>query len=552
MPSTKIPLKVQKRSGFDWSHHSAFSQKVGIITPLFVNEVIPNSKIFLRYALAGSMPPLSTDAYVKCYYDVRAFFVPMRLLYGGFESWFTDYPYQTITRSNLDNRVQSAKAFMPYFSIDYNDAHRFIGANTLSDYLGYMADTADIASADQNIVISAMPFLAYHRLCDDWFRQPNITVSKFGRPDSTLTVYVDPAHDYFVSMCPFVSMSSAGREIIPVSYTGTSVSPNCLFADGSSIFGFCRANYDYDYFTNALPSAQLGTPMSVASASSFSIAALRSANSLQQFAELNMLAGSNLVSSVKARYGANLHDSIAQRSVYLGGARIDIANKSVDVTTNTQSGYTANPFITSPGSSGGKVYAQGSDILIDDFVVNEPGYIFVVGVVVPKVTYSSGIRRYLRHYIGSGSIVDMANPLLQNVGNQPIYQYELNGSLLGHAGADINIFGYTDRYAEMMTMEDECHGLMRKGETLESFVAQRSWSGTQAPVIGTNFLEIPNDAIDNISAVNQQLSQYGFYGQAAFDCKVSMPLAQYSLPSLQNPAYEHGKTVVVHRGGFRF
>ena len=549
MTAVKIPVKVQKRSGFDWSHHNALSQKVGQIVPIFINEVIPNSKIYLRFAMAGSMPPLASDAYMKCYYDIRAFAVPMRLLYGGFESWFADYPYNVVAYSG-GNVIQQVKSNLPVVDIDYSDAlavTRTIYTGSLLDYLGFKSPVSP-GSLDQNIRFSAMPLLAYHKLCDDWFRQPNISVSAFARPADT---DIKATSAYFCAMAPFVHMKQ-GAEVIPVVSSGTGLSNNTFFADGVSLFDLRSANYDYDYFTNALPSKQLGTAYSVATTgNNFSIEALRNANSLQQFAELNQLCGSNLVSVVKGRYGANLHDSIAQRSIYLGGCRIDIANRAVDVKNSTSAGYSVNPFINQPGSSGGKVICQGTDVIIDNFVANEPMYIIVVGVVIPKVTYGTGIRRYLRHYIGNGSIVDMPNPMLQNIGNQPIYRYELNGCL-GISGDENQVFGYTDRYAEAMTMEDECHALMSIYNSLGSFVAQRSFDEFDSPVIGTNFLQIPDSALNNITAVSGQISQYGFYGQFAFDCKVAMPLAQYSMPSLQNPAYEHGKTITLHRGGFRF
>ena len=550
MVATKIPIKVQKRSGFDKSHHNALTQKVGTITPILVDELIPNSKVNLRFALAGSLPPLAVDTYMKCYYDVRAFFVPFRLLAGGFESWFSDYEYPVVIGSSTTNLISSSKAFMPVISVDLTtvDTTSIFGSGTLSDYLGYKDASQSISTPDENVVISALPFLAYHKICNDWFRQPNITKEYFARP-GTSSSYVYPRFGlaYGAAMCPFASFESLANATATA--VGDADDAPFLLADGHSIFRLRQANYDYDYFTNALPSAQLGNPMTVASASSFTIPALRVANSLQQFAELNQLAGSNLVDVVRARYGANLSKGVAQRCIYLGGSRIDFGSKSVDVTADNNANQ--NPFVSVVGGSAGKAYLQGTDLIVDGFTAEEPGYLFVVGTIIPKVTYGTGVRRYLRHYISAGSITDMANPLLQNVGNQPIYAWELNASL-GDSAYSSKVFGYTDRYGEFMTMEDEVHGLMVSGQSLDSFVAQRAFAYSDSVSINSSFLSISIYALDNITAVSSQIGSYGFYGQFAFDYKVSQPLAQYSLPSLQNPAYEHGETVMVHRGGFRF
>ena len=444
MVPTKIPIKVQKRSGFEKSHHNALSQKVGVITPLMVDEIIPNSKVNLRYALAGSLPPLATDTYMKCYFDIRAFFVPLRLLSGSFNSWFSDYEYNYLSGGS----VISAKAFMPYLSIDPQvDFAGIFGPQTLSDYLGYKCpDISDLVNLDGPIEISVLPYLAYHKICADWFRQPNITKDFFARP---AFVGASGSNDHAVSFCPFSAFITSSDAVLPV--VNDRYDANIVFTDGISVFDLRSANYDYDYFTNGLPSAQLGNPITVQSVNDFSIASLRVGNALQEFAEINQLAGPNEVSVVRARYGAKLHDSITQRSLYLGGARLDFGTKSVDIRVNAGS-VSSNPFSGTAGASAGKAFVQGTDVIIDGFTANEPGYIFVVGVIIPKVTYGSGIRRYLRHYIKAGSITDMANPMLQGVGNQPIYDYELTSSLgFNHQEQP---FGYTDRYAEFMTMEE--------------------------------------------------------------------------------------------------
>lgn len=548
--SVKVPIKVQKRSGFDKSHHCSLSQHIGKIVPIMVDEIIANTKVHLRFALAGSMAPLATDAYMKCYYDVRAFFVPMRILYGGFESWFSDYTYPSVRRTDVEdsNEVSFDKSFLPILEFDSTaDLQTIFARNTLSDYLGFKALPSTLALVDSNFRLSAMPYLAYHKVVNDWYRQPNITRDFFARPSTPVSPALDSSAEYIASMLPYISFPALSTAVLPVKYIEDD---NLKLADGVSLLSLRSCNYDYDYFTNALPSAQLNSPMSVASSSSFTIASLRVANSLQQFAELNMLAGSNIVDVLKARYGANLSRGITQRAIYLGGSRIDVGTKAVDNNTGVTGNNVNNPFAGILGSVGGKAVVQGTDLIIEDFVAEEPGYIFVMGSIIPKVTYGSGVRRYLRHYISSGSLADMANPMLQNVGNQPIYAYELDGGL--GMSSEAQVFGFTDRYADFMTYEDEVHGLLSYGESLQSFVAQRVFHPNEDLSICTDFLEIPSDALNNISAVGSQVSDYGFYGQVAFDYKISQPLAQYSLPSLQNPAYEHGKSVMVHRGGFRF
>ena len=54
----KVPVKVQRRSGFDKSFQNLFSSKVGTITPILTDELIPNSTVNLKIAMTTQLPPL--------------------------------------------------------------------------------------------------------------------------------------------------------------------------------------------------------------------------------------------------------------------------------------------------------------------------------------------------------------------------------------------------------------------------------------------------------------------------------------------------------------
>ena len=78
-----------------------------------------------------------------------------------------------------------------------------------------------------------------------------------------------------------------------------------------------------------------------------------------------------------------------------------------------------------PSHDNGAKYSSpiGSDksSLVGDFSVTEFGYLMVIGSIVPDAVYSTGVNRdFFRLQIG-----DFAFPLLQGVGDQPIYKAEL-------------------------------------------------------------------------------------------------------------------------------
>ena len=83
----KAVVKVQKKSGFDKSFQNLFTSKVGTITPVLVDELIPNTTVNLKMAITTQLPPLASDTFMRVKQKYAAFFVPTRILMPGFENW---------------------------------------------------------------------------------------------------------------------------------------------------------------------------------------------------------------------------------------------------------------------------------------------------------------------------------------------------------------------------------------------------------------------------------------------------------------------------------
>ena len=548
----KAPVNVPKLSGFDKSHQNLLTTKCGTITPILIDELIPGSKVNLKLALSASLPPLASETFMRCSVKVRAFFVPFRLLSGSFESWFTDtekkYAVSSVTGV-------AKKGLLPVIgnlnsTTDATAISAMTAVGGLFDYLGFKTGNT-ITLSTSGTAISAMPALAYHRVYHDWFRNSLVQADVFLPPSSNSGI--SPASNAnFLGLAPYVFTNSTDPIYV---YSSTA---QLALADGKYIYELRQENFGLDYFTTATPSPQQGSAEVVSFSTSgstgqFSIAALRAANSMQQFKERNNLAGNLFVEQCYARYGVSPSDGVAQRSLYLGSADYEVYSKGVNVTaqsfdTNAATSFnaTTNPLADSPGAQFGVAKAIGNGNLVSGFEAKEPGYLLVTATLVPRVTYSSGIHKRWTNYVGAGSLADLANPILQNVGPQPIMQYELTGN-----GTSTSVFGYTDRYASFKTMEDELHGIVRDGSSLQSFALQRSFSVNSTPSINSSFLQIPTNYMDQVTAVTSAISTYGCWMDCYFDYKVAQPLAKYSLPSLQDPAYEHGRTIIVNKGGKR-
>ncbi|AYQ58205.1 putative VP1 [Microviridae sp.] len=536
----KAPVSVPKLSGFDKSFQNILTSKVGTITPILVDELIPGSRVNLRAAISASLPPLASDTFMRCSIKCEAFFVPMRLLCGSFESFFTDNPkrfYEGSTPSVVKGLLPVLKSYAtgsntPEF---VKDIQRVGG---LADYLNYKSsDTTLLGSKG----ISAMPFLAYWKIWEDWYRNSLVQTECFLPAGNSLAP--SPRGASTAAISPFTFFDADGEMHSPFMTTDA----EATLANGVRLTQLAQRNFGLDYFTTATPQPQQGASSGVSFATDgpegqFSIAALRSANSLQQFKERNNLLGNLYVEQIRGRYGVRPSDGVAQRSIYLGRAECEVYTKGIFQSNSQEdiSGYAANPFGT-VGARYGSAYASGDQLNVN-FTATECGYFFVMATLVPRVTYSSGVDRMLTRYVGEGSLVEMANPILQNVGPEPIYNYEL-------ASSGDHVFGYTDRYGSFKIKHDQLHGLLRDGQSLQSFALQRTFGNGSTQTLNSAFLEIPTNYMDQVTAVSGWLSEYGYILDSYFDYKVSMPLSKYALPSLQDPAYEHGETIVVSKGG---
>lgn len=537
-----VNVKVTPVSGHSMSHRNTLTGKVGTLIPVLVEEVCPNSRMHLQTSFSVKLPPLASETFANIDYRLEAFFVPHRLLCNSSTPIICG---QNRLREGLQD---GAQYYFPIFNMESDDAQALTEVaqdfqpGTLADYLGFRGMPKQFLAQGEPNYFPVLPFYAYHLIWDYWYRNKLVQKSIFDEDYATL------------NQCPIartpMNAFKANNYILPM-YPYSSFDETKVFVDGSSIFSLRQRNFDSDYFTTSTLSPQLGVAQNVtlpvtASKGQMSIASLRAANSLQQFAERNNLSGIDDVNYYKAMYGAHLDYGVAQHPVCLGSVSVPIYVNGV-YQNGSNNEQTNNPFM-SVGTQYGSGGVNETSVVIKDFTANEFGYIFVLGSLVPRVSYSSGTRRYLSHHLlGNNTGADFANPLLQNVGPQPVYNWEFEAAT--PFVQNTPIFGYQTRFAEWLSHPDEVHGEFVDGRTLDSFVLQRSFNSSVAG-ISDSFLQIPTNYLDQIFAVTpQQETGFSYWVDMLHKWNVSSPLQDFVIPSLQNPAYEHGQDVNIRKNG---
>ena len=546
----RVPIESPNRSGFDMPYENMFTGRCGTLYPVFVKECLPNETHSLRLMFEAELPPMVSNFFGRIDLVYEAFFVPNNLLWSGWEH-FAMHP-----TSNPTYPEGASVAVKPR-SIPHINTYGLsgsMGKGSLSDFLGVKSVTVG-ASQASSPTFSSLPFLAYHRIWDDWYRNTIVQAPVFFAPNLS----VNPRSGAYA---PYVSYVIPGLSDDDADNVGTfngapdnkALSPT--LGDGVNLLSLRQRNWNLDYFTAATPQPQAGGASSITfnvnvdtatgdGAGSVTVSAIRQANAIQKWMERNNLVGYDYADQVYAQYGVYPDNRMLRKPIYLGRYIEPVYNRSIHQTSASQAAG-KNPFAVSGegvGARFGSSQSNGKGTLFENFKSTDHGFLMVMCSLRPHAYYSSGNNRMLyRKYIG-----DVAFPLLSGTGDMAIRQRELVGDV---AIAGDGVFGYIDQYADYKTSVDEVHGLLVDGQPLDAFVLQRSFAvsgGSGAPTISSSFLQIPETFLDQVKQVTSVPVDY--WCSCFFDYKKISPLPVHSVPTLGDLKNAH--TEYVRKGGMR-
>lgn len=590
----EAPIKVQNRNGFDLSHTHSGTSKCGQLVPVLTKLLAPNSTISLGVNAEVSLPPLVAPFYGKIDFAIEGFITPLSILYGGWKHFITnnDPSNFPVTQQDLltdksdptiitSNRSGFGKAgyALPVFPLVQVGSNDRAGFNTLSgtndniyDYMGLNFRSFITWSDTDDIDISLMPALCYHKICDVFYRNtkltntwfavnPNVGVSsdivfssdnlKAGLAYNVKNVSLI-WHSFYTNSIP---SSSAGDSSVGwAAYPRFVTSSQLTFPDGVSVFSTRQRNYSRDYFTSAVASPQQGGAsilqfrVDVSSAGNesgeFTINSLRMANSLQKFLETNNLSG-EYADMMRNRWGVRPIDADFDEPHYLGRVVIPVYQHTISQSVQT-AGQEGGNYFTDLGKLGAQASrgaANGEGSICDNFNVSCWSYLMCIASLYPHANYNYGMNREL----AMTKLGDFPAPELQSVGMEDIKNYELSTS--GNSvTAWMSTFGYIPRYSRFKYIDDHCSGELRPGKTLSMYQIQRDF-GTSVPQLGTSFVTIAQNALDNVLSVDTSTMKLTCWWEIYFKLHVVMPLADFCIPTLGELGDTH--TIKTKVGGSR-
>lgn len=534
------------RSVFNRDHKVIFSGNVGDVIPFYVDEVLPGDTFDVTTAKVVRMQPLVTPIMDNVYLDTYYFFVPNRLVWSHWKEF---------------NGENTQSAWYP--SVSYTVPQLVVpsggfNAGTIADYMGI---PIKVGAGKK---VSALPFRAYAKICDDWFRDENLMnpvnisvgdsdtngvntgdqvtdVQKGGKPFIACKY-----HDYFTSCLPGAqkaagpSVEFALRGLLPVNaYSNKSTITNgsdstafdalrfkTVASSAAGVTGSGDIGYNGDKisFTDANPNGTYKstnyTPSNVFAdlnnTSVFDINELRQAFAVQRYYEKQARGGSRYIEIIKTFFNVDSPDARLQRSEYLGGNRLPLNVSAVEQTSATQTGLTPQGNLTGISATGD---------VNSDFIKSFTEHGYIIGVAVARYhhTYQQGVER---HFFRK-TIFDYYNPTFANLGEQAVMTREIYFPVSNND----SVFGYQEAWADYRYKPSRVAGEMRSAYTtpLDSWHLADNYSSQ--PYLSDTWIREDKSMLDRCLAVTSAVSNqliFDFY----ITCKASRPMPLYSIPGL--------------------
>ena len=501
---SKVAMPRPQTNTFDLSHDRKFSGKIGELMPISVMEVVPGDKFNIKATNMTRFAPLITPIMHKASVYCHFFFVPNRILWPNWE--------------NFISGGEDGLADPTFPTIDLTIPTQY-GVQTLADYLG-------LPTGNQIQNVSALPFSAYQKIYQDYYRDENlITKTDVSVSDGTQSAIdtIELAsmkkrawqHDYFTSALPWTQRGPEATIPLgtsaPINWTADPGTEDYLRRtdNGDKVLNFSSNSPASPLYSTSVGileiddqtrpndrvswdnSNHLSADLSGATASS--INDLRRAFRLQEWLERNARGGARYIEIITAHFGVRSSDARLQRPEFLGGSSTPITISEVLQTSANASEPTPQ------GNMAGHGVSVGSSNYVS-YRAEEHGYIIGIMSVMPKTAYQQGVPKHWKKL----DKFDYYWPSFANIGEQPIYNEELYHQ---NNPTDAEVFGYTPRYAEYKYIPSTVHGTFRS--SLDFWHMGRIFASK--PTLNADFIECDSAEVDRVFNVQENAEHLYVY-----------------------------------------
>lgn len=559
--SNPVSISIS-RSTFKRNSSVTTSFNVGEVVPFYVDEVLPgdtfNVKTHKLVRLQTPIAPFVTPMWMDTYY----FFVPNRLVWKHWKE-FQGENTESAWIPQTTYEVPQIKAPSGGWNV-----------GTIADYMGIPTGVSDIS-------VNALPFRAYAKVMDYFFRNQALQ-DPFVIPDNE-TLQTGSNGDNYVNDIanggkPWIARryNDYFSQALPAPQKGPSVSLP-LFTGGTypvvgngntlGLMAFpdnqgparnyglnFSSIFDTSYHTVNMASEDDGKPIGTVSSGSspqnnrtvgvstdenksglvahvntdvgaVTINELRAAFQLQKYYEQLARSGSRYSEVLKAQFHVDAQDYRLQNPEYLGGSHVSINVSQVVQNSATGEGTTPQ------GNTA--AYSLTTDSH-HDFVKSFVEHGFVIGVCVVRYehSYQQGIERFWSRK----KVTDYYLPVFANLGEQAILNKEIyaqGSKAVDGSGKpyDDQVFGYVPRWNEYRYKPNRITGEMRSSYATSLDVWHLGDDYSQRPVLSDEWLREDKDTVDRVIAVSNRVSNQ-LFGDFYIENTTTRAMPLHSIPGL--------------------
>lgn len=566
----QLPAAEIQRSTFDRSASYKTSFNVGDLVPFFVDEVLPGDTFDISTAKVVRSQTMLTPIMDNIFLDTYYFFVPNRLVWKHWRefcgenrdgAWAPTVEYSIPTIAAPEGGFQSG---------------------TIADYMGLPVGVN--WKATDPLAPSALPFRAYALICNEFFRDENLTdpllisledanqngsngsdyandVANGGKPFKAARM-----HDYFSSCLPSAQKGTAVG--IPIHVPGFS-GGTFPVVTGSSPHTFTS------FFPAVYNTGNPSTPVNVTSAPYPSVTAsglgvfFSDPSSKVVTSEVSVASTSGVGNSTGVTAPANLYTTIpasgddTDASFTVNELRLAFAyQRFLESLARNGSRYTElllglfgvrspDARLQRPEYLGGNRIpisvsevtnnAQSAqDFLGDlgaksntgdvnhDFIKSFTEHGYIIGVFVARYdhSYSQGLQRFWTRK----KFTDFYNPKFAHLGETGVYQAEIMATPENIADSS-KVFGFQEIWADYRYKPNMVTGEMRPGvnNSLAHWHLADNYSAV--PTLSDGWIREDKANVDRVLAVQSSVANQ-FWADIYISNKCTRPMPMYSVPGL--------------------
>lgn len=529
----QVPHAEIRRAKFQRDFNLLTTMNEGDLVPIYLDEVLPADtfKINLNALVRMATPlyPVMDNAYMDFYF----FFVPARLLWKHFENLM----------GQNDSTFWAEKT--EYTTPVTTAPEGGWNVGTLADYFG-------IPTGVSGLKVNSLPFRAYAKIWNEWFRDENVQQPVTQSMDDTTTTGVNTGtnlsdaeagglplkvckyKDYFTSCLPS-PQKSAEPVTIPLTgnapimgykdkdrtspvvgetstfYTvgpaeaGEKVQVGQIGADKSGLAMYWGKNGSLAYL-----GAELGNITGA------TINELRQAIAVQHIFERDARTGTRYKEILKGAWGVTSPDARLDRSEYIGGHRMPINVNQVIQTSSTDS--------TSPQGNTGAYSMTTLSRNMCTYSATEHGYVLGLAAIRVDHSYQQGLSRLWTR----NTRFSYYDPMLANLGEQAVLNQEIYAQ---GKPQDEEVFGYQEAWADYRYRTNMVTSEMRSTykQTLDAWHYADKYD--KLPILSSSWIKEGTENIDRTLAV-QSSNSHQFICNFYYEQAWTRPMPIYSVPGI--------------------